>query len=102
MDLREDATVYSDPDWIEKVASKGETIYEEQIKPLVEPLHYGKFLVVDVDTGDYEIGSRMLIASKKLRERRPNAVTFGLRVGFLAAYRMGGRNLNPENDDRTS
>ena len=92
--------MYSDPAWVEEVAKRGEAIYQEQIKPLVDPLYFGEFLVVDVDTGDYEIGKRMIIASKKLRERRPEAITYGVRVGFLAAYRMGGRNQVPDHDNR--
>ena len=94
--------MYNNPERVKEVAKQGEAIYQERIKPLVYPLHIGKFLVVDIETGDYEIGNRMLIASKKLRERRPDAVTYGLRIGFLAAYRMGGRNWDPDNDDRTS
>jgi hypothetical protein len=94
--------VYSNPDWVEEVANRGEAIYQERIKPLVDPLHYGKFLVIDVETGDYEIGERIRVASKKLRERRPEAITYGVRVGFLTAHRMGGRNWIPDNDDRKS
>ena len=91
-----------DSKWLENVAARGESIYQEHIKPLVDPLHHGKFVVIDIETRDYEIGKRMIVASKKLRERRPEAVTYGIRVGFLSAYRMGGRNWNPDNDDRKS
>ena len=91
--------MYTDPAWVEEVARRGEAIYQEHIKPLVDPLHYGKFLVVDVETGDYEMAERIRIASKKLRDRRPEAITYAVRVGFLAAHRMGGRNWGPRNDD---
>ena len=91
--------MYTDPAWVEEVARRGEAIYQEHIKPLVDPLHYGKFLVVDVETGDYEMAERIRIASKKLRDRRPEAITYAVRVGFLAAHRMGGRNWAPRNDD---
>ena len=92
--------MHNNPDWLEEVARRGETIYQEQIKPFVDPLHLGKFLVIDVETGDYEIGERMIVASKRLRERRPESITYGVRVGFLTAYRMGGRNFVPDNDNR--
>ena len=85
--------------WAEEIGRKGEALYQEKIKPLVDPLHYGKFVVIDVETGDYEIGKRMTDASKILRERRPESITYGVRVGFLAAYRMGGRNWIPDNDN---
>ena len=86
--------------WAEEIGRKGEALYQEKIKPLVDPLHYGKFVVIDVESGDYEIGNRMIVASKKLRERRPEAITYGVRVGFLAAYRMGGRNWATDHDNR--
>ena len=85
--------------WAEEIGRKGEALYQEKIKPVVDPLHYGKFVVIDVETGDYEIGKRMTDASKILRERRPESITYGVRVGFLAAYRMGGRNWIPDNDN---
>ena len=99
---REDGRVSSKPDWADEIGERGEAIYQEHIKHLVDPLHYGKFVVIDVKTGDYEIGKRMIVASKILRERRPEAITYGLRVGFLTAYRMGGRNWNPDSDNRKS
>ena len=81
-------------------AEKGEKIYAEAIKPHINlEKEKGKFLVIDVETGDYEIDKRMILASKKLRERKPDAITYGVRVGFSAAYRMGGRNLVPDNDN---
>ncbi len=83
----------SNSDWAEKVAVRGEAIYQEYIEPLVNPLHYGKFVVIDIETGDYEIDKRDAVATRRLRERRPEAITYGVRVGFLTAYRMGGRNL---------
>lgn len=86
--------------WAEEIGRKGEALYQERIKALVDPLHYGKFVVIDVETGDYEIGKRMKDASKVLRKRRPEAITYGVRVGFSAAYRMGGRNWVPDNDNR--
>jgi hypothetical protein len=81
------------------ISERGKAIYEECIKHLVDPLHYGKFVVIDVETGDYEIDNRDIVATKRLLERRPGAMTYGVRVGFLAAYRMGGRNWISGNDD---
>ena len=89
----------SNADWAARVSKQGKAIYEERIKHLVDPLHYGKFVVIDVETGDYEIDKRDIVATKRLLERRPGAMTYGVRVGFLAAYRMGGRNWISDNDE---
>ena len=77
----------------EEIGRRGETLYRGKIKPLVDPVHYGKFVVIDVETGDYEIDKRDAVASQRLRERRPEAITYGVRIGFPTAYRMGGRFL---------
>jgi 2,3-bisphosphoglycerate-independent phosphoglycerate mutase len=73
-----------------EITGLGETIYQERIKHLVEPTEKGKFLVIDVESGDYEIDSNDATASRRLLERRPDAVIYGLRVGYRAAYSLGG------------
>ncbi len=81
------------------VADKGERIYAETIEPLIDfERERGNFIVIDVDSGDYEIDKRDAEASRRLRERRPHGNLYGLRVGFAAAYRMGGR-LRMRDDD---
>lgn len=77
----------------EEVGRRGETLYKEKIEYLVDPLHFGKFVVLDVETGDFEVDENGSEASRRLRERKPGAVTYRVRVGFSAALRMGGRNL---------
>ena len=74
---------------IDEVCDRGEQIYAERIKHLVEPEHNGKFIVIDIESGDYEIAENMLIAEDRLKGRRPEAVGFGARVGHGSAYDMG-------------
>ena len=69
-----------------EICARGEEIYQEQIKPLVEPLEKGKFVVIDILSGDYEIHEEHVVASKRLRERRPDSVRYAGRVGYPAAY----------------
>ncbi|MBC8232937.1 hypothetical protein H8E77_25625 [bacterium] len=73
-----------------EVSSRGEAIYEQQIRGKVEIDHKGKFLVIDVETVEYEIDADDLIATKRLLARRPDAILYGLRIGFPTAYRIGG------------
>ena len=47
----------------------------------------GTFVVIDVKTGDYEIDERDAAATLRLLTRRPDAVTYGVHVGYRAAYR---------------
>ena len=55
----------------------------------MEQDHQGKFLILDVNTGDYEIDAEDLAASKRPLARRPDAILFGVRIGHRAAYRLG-------------
>ena len=72
----------------EEISALGEKIYQEQIKPLVEPQEKGKFVVIDIESGDYEVDREHLTASRRLRERRPDSVRYVGRIGFPTAYRM--------------
>lgn len=75
----------------QEVESRGEAIYAQQIRDKVEAEHKGKFLVLDIETGDYEIDEDDLVATKRLLVRQPDAVLYGLRIGHPTAYRLGGR-----------
>jgi hypothetical protein len=74
----------------EVVAARGEALYEQRIRPHVEATHRGKFVVVDIETGDYEIDADDLAATKRALAKRPDAVLYGLRIGYPTAYRLGG------------
>ncbi len=73
---------------IDEVCDRGEKIYEERIKLLVEPHETGKFIAIDIESGDYEIDEEMLAASRRLRVRRPDSLRYGGRVGYDSAYRI--------------
>lgn len=70
----------------EETVRLGREIYERDIRPLVEAEHKGKFLVVDIETGDYEMDSKDINACLRLLERRPNAETLLLRIGYPTAH----------------
>ncbi len=77
----------------EEIAARGEAIYDRDIRSKVEGLHHGKFLVLDIETGDYEIDDKDITATKRALAKRPDAVLYGLRIGYRAAYRLGGHFL---------
>ena len=80
-----------------EIAARAEAIFREQIQPQVELVEKGSFVVIDVETGDYEIDAGDATATRRLLDRRPEAVTYGVRVGHRAAYsHVGGfRTPNP-------
>ena len=74
---------------IDEICDRAKKIYKEQIKHLVEPEHNGKFIVIDVETGDYEIDEDEIAADERLYERQPKAVGYLGKIGCEAAYRIG-------------
>ena len=74
----------------EVIAARGEEIYQ-LLRDELESQYKGKIFVVDIETGDYEIADEDLEATKRLLAKTPEAMTYGLRIGFGAAYRLGFR-----------
>ena len=73
-----------------EVTDLAREIYQEKIKPLVEPQEQGKFIVIDVVSGDYEIDEEIVEAFDRMKTRRPESVAGGLRIGHRAAFKMPG------------
>jgi hypothetical protein len=74
----------------EEVTRRGREIYERDIRPRVEPEHLGKFLVLDIDSGNYYIAATHVEALKQALAVEPHDALFGMRIGHRAAYRLGG------------
>ena len=79
----------------DEIARRGEELYERSVRAQVEPESDGRFLAMDVDSGDYEIADEAIAATTRLRKRRPGAVTYLVRVGYPTAFRLGGRHQRP-------
>ncbi|MEE8584725.1 MAG: hypothetical protein V3T83_07730 [Acidobacteriota bacterium] len=73
----------------EEFARRGDEIYEHTIRPSVEAADEGKFVVIDIETGAYEIDADELAASDRLLVRHPGAQTWLTRVGSRFARRLG-------------
>ena len=73
----------------QEIESRGEAIYVRQIRDKVNPEHKGKFVVIEIESGAYEVNADDLAATKRLLANCPDAVIYGLRIGFPTAYRIG-------------
>ncbi len=75
----------------EELARRGKARYAESIRAAVEtPENIGKMLMIDVETGDYEIADRGMEASDRLHAKRPDALLYGIRIGYDATEAIGG------------
>ena len=75
----------------DEVVKRGRELYDQEIRPKVEAENKGKFLVINVETGECEMDADDVAAAKRARSRCPDAPLFSMRVGYPGAYRLGGR-----------
>jgi hypothetical protein len=76
---------------LDQIVKRGQEIYDQQIRAMVEPEHNGKLLVINVETGEYEMDADAVAAAKRAKARFPDAPLFTVRVGHATAYRLGSR-----------
>ena len=77
----------------EETARLGNEIYKRDIRHLVEAEHFGEYVAIDVDSGDYAIADSVLAAADQLRSRRPDADGWLVRVGYRALRSFGAGSL---------
>ncbi len=73
---------------VEEIRQQAEEIYRHKIRSNLSADDKGKFLVVDVLSGDYEVDEEDLSAADILKARRPNGKFSGLRVGYTSSYTL--------------
>lgn len=74
-----------------EIVRLGEEIYERNLRTLLEPENTGKFLVLDIQTADYEIDANEVAAIERARAKNPQGVRYIKRIGFASAHRLGGK-----------
>jgi hypothetical protein len=72
----------------EEIGRLGRDVFDRQVRPRLRPEDDGKYVAVDVDTGDYETDADDYTANMRLLARRPGARIWLTRAGHAAAYRM--------------
>jgi len=65
----------------DEVARLGSEIYSNRICPSLQPEDDGKFVAIDVHSGEYEVDVDDLTAVKRLRQRRPDSNIWMERAG---------------------
>jgi hypothetical protein len=74
-----------------EVVERGTQIYDQQLRSILEPEHLGKYIVINVETGEYELDKDHRAASDRAKVRWPTARRYATRVGSRYIARVGGR-----------
>ncbi|MDQ2100706.1 MAG: hypothetical protein P2A85_01185 [Microcoleus anatoxicus] len=75
----------------EEFAQRGDSIYETQIRPLVETGNRGKIVAIDIETGAFEVDASEIAACDRLEAHHPDAQIWIVRIGSRYVRRFGGR-----------
>ena len=71
-----------------EAADLGRAIYIKHIKPLMTEEDIGKFVAIDVDTGDYEVDLQVSEALQRLKSRHPENALTAQRVGYRTPFSL--------------
>ena len=75
----------------EEVARRAKLLYESTICQKIElEENIGKMVIIDIETGDYEVDKTGLKAAHILKAKHPYARLFGIRIGYNVAASLGG------------
>ena len=70
---------------------KARELYEGGIRQKVEADNFGRYIVIDVNSGDYEVGDDHMTLTDRLFARHENPSLYLLRIGHRAAGKFGWR-----------
>jgi hypothetical protein len=79
----------------EEFARRGDALYK-RLLPRLSPKDVGKFLAIDIETGEYEIAADEMKAGDKLLARIPEAQIWMVRIGYAATHSFGSRQVRQE------
>jgi hypothetical protein len=75
----------------DEIARRGDEIYDSRVRPHLGPEDKGKFVLIDIESGDHELDRDEIAASDRLLARHPDARVWMVQVGSRSARRFGPR-----------
>lgn len=73
----------------EEIAARGKAIYERNLRDAIEADNLDKFLIIDIETGDYEIDADDFAASDRAHRKHPDGAFYGVRIGRRSSGTIG-------------
>ena len=72
---------------LDEFARRGDEIYERDIKSQVDnEENRGKLVLIDIETGAWEMDADEMVVSKRMDERLPDAQLWEMRVGHRGVH----------------
>jgi hypothetical protein len=75
----------------QEVKRRAEEIYARSLRQRLETdENIGKVLVIDIETGDYEMDTDEIAATHRALAKHPGAALWALRIGYDVMHALGG------------
>ncbi len=76
-----------------EIVERGQALYDRKVEQKLVDADRGKMLVLDIETGEYELDRDEMAALMRARQKRPDAPFYVVRVGHPTAFRLGKKAL---------
>jgi len=63
------------------IEERGQAIYDERLKAILEPAHNGQAVAIHLNSGDYAIHRNWARAMRELRQQHPEGEVYALFIG---------------------
>ncbi len=73
---------------LDELARLGAEVFERQVRPRLSAEDEGRFVALDITTGEYEVDDDDYTATERLRARLPEAEMWLERAGYPTAYQI--------------
>ena len=73
----------------QRVADRARRLYEEELRQTLEKAHFGAFVCIEPESGEYFLGETFDDAVNKAIDAHPDRLTHTLRVGHATALHLG-------------
>jgi len=77
----------------EEFARRGDELYERVVKPHLKKKDKDRFVAIDIETGEWEIGDDEIEVADRLEARIPDPQPWMVRVGRGYVHSFGGREI---------
>ena len=81
---------YSPPFITSPLGQRAQELYQQIRHEIETPENIGKLIVIEVESGDYEIDEQGIETSRRLQNRHPGAALYAIRIGYKAVEALGG------------
>jgi hypothetical protein len=75
---------------ISTLGQRAHKLYERVRAAVETPENIGKRIVMDVESGQFEIDELGIEATRRLQSRLPDSQFYALRIGYRAVETLGG------------